>query len=394
MDRSQLSLVRSSTLAALATVAAMATVVPPVQAAVSCQGVATPAVADLAAAGPYAVGVRTYNFVDSSRPTMANGTFAGAPDRALTTEVWYPAISAGRDTAIDGSGAPYPLIVHSHGFLDNRLGESYVTGHLASHGYVVAAVNFPLSTTFAPGGATIAGIHNQPGDLSFVIDRILTELGGSVDAATIGAEGLSLGGLTTWLVTYHPVLRDPRIGAALAMAAPACLFRPQFFRNADVPRLVLHGDSDVIVSYADNGRRAFRGGGAARHLVQLFNGSHTGFSIFATLFNPAVHYDTVGCQALSGGLGDIEEGENPFGFLGGPAFGLRGDSAGACELPCADGVPTGASLEATLHHEATRITAIAFFEAHLRGDDGAYCFLQTTFDEQSELLRVRTRGGR
>jgi predicted dienelactone hydrolase len=324
---------------------------------------------------------------------MANGTYAGAPDRTLRTEVWYPATSAGRDAAIDASGAPYPLIVHAHGFLDNRVGESYLTQHLASHGYVVAAVDFPLSNTVAPGGATVADIHNQPGDLSFLIDRMLIEFSGTVDPAAIGAEGLSLGGLTTWLVTYHPVFRDARVRAAHAMAAPACLFRSQFFRNADVPRMVLHGDSDAIIPFAENGRRAFRGGGAARHLVQMFDASHTGFSVFATLFDPMVHYDEIGCAAIGAGLGEIDEDDNPFGFLGGPAFGLRGDAA-RCALPCQDGVPAGPALEATVHHEITRVAATAFFEAHLRDDDAAYCFLAAGVGESGELTRVRTRGGR
>ncbi len=38
--------------------------------------------------GSYAVGVHTYTFVDDSRATPANGTYAGAANRTLVTEVW------------------------------------------------------------------------------------------------------------------------------------------------------------------------------------------------------------------------------------------------------------------------------------------------------------------
>lgn len=44
-----------------------------------------------AARGPFAVGVTTRTIVDATRPTQANGDFAGAPDRTLTVDIWYPA---------------------------------------------------------------------------------------------------------------------------------------------------------------------------------------------------------------------------------------------------------------------------------------------------------------
>src|SRR5215470_10769605 len=123
--------------------------------ATGCGQVAPRTSAEFGAAGPYAVGVRTATYVDSSRPTPPNGAFAGAPDRTLVTEIWYPALSAGRDMPVDASGGPYPVIVHSHGFRDNRLGESYVTEHLASRGFIVASASYPLSRAGAPGGATV-----------------------------------------------------------------------------------------------------------------------------------------------------------------------------------------------------------------------------------------------
>jgi hypothetical protein len=75
-----------------------------------------------AAAGPhaYAVGKRTETFVDTTRPTPPNGTFAGAPSRSLLTTIYYPA--TGRpdapvtaDVPADHVGGPFPLILFSHG---------------------------------------------------------------------------------------------------------------------------------------------------------------------------------------------------------------------------------------------------------------------------------------
>jgi len=53
------------------------------------------------------------------------------------------------------------------------------------------------------------------------------------------------------------------------MAAPACMFTRRFFRDVATPRLVLHGDSDVVVPYKTNGRRAFQTGTGPRHLARL-----------------------------------------------------------------------------------------------------------------------------
>ena len=41
--------------------------------------------------GPLAVGRMTETFVDTTRATMPNGTYAGAPARTLPTLILYPA---------------------------------------------------------------------------------------------------------------------------------------------------------------------------------------------------------------------------------------------------------------------------------------------------------------
>src|ERR1700730_15384411 len=43
------------------------------------------------AAGPFAVGVRDFTFVDHSRPTKAHNGQPALPSRTLQTRVWYPA---------------------------------------------------------------------------------------------------------------------------------------------------------------------------------------------------------------------------------------------------------------------------------------------------------------
>src|SRR5881296_1847099 len=62
-------------------------------------GATTPAKARRHQPTTFAVGVRTVTFVDTSRPTPANGTFAGDNKRTIVTLIYYPA--AGRPSTID-----------------------------------------------------------------------------------------------------------------------------------------------------------------------------------------------------------------------------------------------------------------------------------------------------
>ena len=73
-----------------------------------------------AAPGQYGVGVRTLKLVDTLRRTPPHYAEPGAPERKLTTEIWYPAPSgdvttAQRDAPLN-DGGPFPLIIMSHGY--------------------------------------------------------------------------------------------------------------------------------------------------------------------------------------------------------------------------------------------------------------------------------------
>jgi predicted dienelactone hydrolase len=350
--------------------------------------------ADFIAAGQYGIGVHTFTFVDSSRPTPANHSYPGAPDRTLVVEVWYPSTTEGGPYT-DPPLAPgaFPLVLHSHGFMDGRRGESYLGEHLASHGYVMAAPDYPLSNFGAPGGATIEDTPEQPLDARFVIDRLLEQsadpsspIGGAIDADHIVASGLSLGGLTTLLLAYHPTLRDPRIRAALAIAAPSCMLEAPFFAGADVPLVLLHGDVDAIVPVAENSERIFDLTPAGTELILLANGSHTGFAGPASLLDPSMSFDQFGCQAL----GDTVN-VTSFAGLGSAAQGISQDPA-VCPMPC-QATPTAPSLAADRQHELTQAIALAFFDSVLGRDAQAQPFLRARLAAENPEVRVQLRPG-
>jgi predicted dienelactone hydrolase len=328
---------------------------------------AEPHTADYAVNGSFGIGVHTFTFVDRSRATPANGNYAGDPVRTLVVDMWYPSTMAGGPyTDPPFAGGQYPLILHSHGLMDSRRNEAYLGEQLASRGYIVAAPDYPLSNGTAPGGATVADTAQQPLDARFVIDQLLaagddpsSPFFGAFDATRIGASGLSLGGLTTLLLAYHPRLRDPRVSAAMAMAAPSCMLEPAFFRNVDPPLLLVHGDSDLVVPIDANSRRLFPLTPSPSELVVLQNASHTGFAGPALLLDPSMHLDTFACTAL----GTLTV--SSFATLGSADEGIAQDPA-ACAPPC-QVAPAGLALSAKRQQELTRALAQAFFDGNLRG---------------------------
>ena len=341
-----------------------------------------------AATGRYAVGVRTTTFVDSSRPTPPNGSYAGAPDRTLVTELWYPSTGTPgtllRDAPISSADGAFPLVVSSHGYFDTHAGLAHVATHLASRGYVVAAPDFPLSNFGAPGGPTLLDLANQPGDVTAVIDGVLATFGPSVDPERIGLTGLSLGGITTLLTTFHPRLRDPRVRAALAIAPGACFFTKRAFRTTKAPLLLLHGDNDLLLPFAENALRAYRRDRPPDALVRVKNGSHLGFTSVASLLDPSTHYDLLGCAVLR----DIPN--EPLPGLGTKRDGIDQDPR-TCSLPCQKD-PTGLPLDGARQAELTRIVAAAFFEATLGHDSSADCFIEHFLEEDNPELEVKQRG--
>ena len=267
--------------------------------------------------GPYAVGTQDFRLVDSSRTTAAHNGKPETAERVLATSVWYPAQNRPFEWLRPGprplarQACPAPLVIYSHGFMSFRGNGAYLAEYLASHGYIVAAANFPLTRFGTAGGPQFADVINQPGDVSFMIDSLLAgsategnRLAGCIDPERIGAIGLSLGGLTTTLLAFHPEFRDPRIRAAVSIAGPVALLGKDFFSHSSTPFMMMAADIDAMVDYQQNAAQ-FREWVPDATLVTLHGGSHTGFAdIAARLFRWVDNPDSIGCWAMRGTLDD------------------------------------------------------------------------------------------
>ncbi|HUA83851.1 MAG TPA: dienelactone hydrolase family protein [Bryobacteraceae bacterium] len=151
--------------------------------------------------GPFAVETRTLHAHDAAR------------NRTFPVDLWQPA-----------NAGPHPLILYSHASLQHRRAATFLTTHLASHGYRVAAMDH--SEIVAPelarkevesdaerAARMDALIASRLPDIQFLLDFMVQEF--PVDASRIGIVGHSFGGWTA----LQSAGADRRIRAVVAHAA-------------------------------------------------------------------------------------------------------------------------------------------------------------------------------
>lgn len=293
--------------------------------------------------GPYGVGVRELLLADPLRTLPPTDV-----PRPLPTLLWYPADDGTADEAAEDvavRAGRFPLVLLAHGYLSAPGDHAGLGRHLASHGYIVAAPTFPLTSREGVGGPAFADVTQQPGDLSYVLDRVLAgdgDVAASLDTMRVGVVGMSLGGLTGALIGLHPEWGDARVDALVLLAPALCALPVTLFQPADPaqarqhpPTLIAHGTADRIVPYEANavaGYAALRG---PKVLVTLDAGTHTGFpDATAELFDALPDPDTAGCGAI-GDVGESTSSELPPRF-----FGLQGDAL-SLDCPAACSVTTG-----------------------------------------------------
>ncbi|MDZ7685530.1 MAG: hypothetical protein U5O39_11425 [Gammaproteobacteria bacterium] len=334
--------------------------------------------------GPHEVIEEDIQLRDESRPTQPNGEFEGKPARQLEGRLWRP----------KHRGAS-PLVFYSHGFMSSHRGGEDIGRFLASHGYITVAVDFPLTNGDAPGGPLVTDVINQPQDATFVIDKLLKRsadeddpLFGQIDPDRIGAAGLSLGGMTTQLIAFHPHVADPRINAALSIAGPTSHFTARFFEHRDIPFLMLAGGSDAIVPYADNALPILDKVPEAT-LVTLENASHTGFAAQAAgLFRFADHPDELVCPRLLDNLEAPDEAGEATLLEPNPDIGIVESSSLPCQV---DEFPRAMRPPKQVMY--TRLVTYGFFEsifAETRDRrEAARTFLTQTLPQENPVVGVR-----
>lgn len=280
----------------------------------------------LAARGAHQVGVKTLELTDATRA------------RNLTLEVWYPAdldanqyekttykaVIGSTKFDLEGRAArdakllpgKFPLVILSHGQPGSRFMMSYLTEHLASCGFVVAAIDHTGSTyddlTPESYGSSIV---DRPLDILFSIDAVAAKItnanpgnvalmgysyGGysSLNAAGLGLDKANLEAYAEISGNEGPsfalpffddlckvrgkdlIKPDPRVKAVFVMAPYGIpwLSGAQF-ASLDIPLFVACGREDDVALYERDAVMAFKISGAkTKYLLTLEAALHNPFT--------------------------------------------------------------------------------------------------------------------
>jgi len=252
----------------------------------SVSGVARTSPADPSSRGRYQVGVVRRKF-----PRPASQLATPQPIASLTQPldvvIWYPAklgtpaptidetLAAPLEAEADRGGAPYPAILFAHGSGGGPWVSTYLTTHLASHGFVVLAASHVGSRTDRP--AELNSVLNQLASPNPTDDGLLT---GLVDGARVGVVGFSLGGDSV----LRMAATDQRPRAVIAMAPGGSGTGPSplvdSIQGVIAPTMLMWGLLDEIVAY-DNHRPLLDSLGQTspeRWLVALRRTGHFAFA--------------------------------------------------------------------------------------------------------------------
>ncbi len=249
-------------------------------------------------AGPHGTGVRRVEMADPFRA-----------DRRLPLDIWYPAeldseqIATGPDAThpfraehaahVDARPAPgrHPMILFSHGNSGMSRQSTFLTTHLASWGFVVAAPDhtgntfeemLQIESQEERKRVHLEARENRPRDITATADFVLEESksGIRVDPERIGMLGHSYGGWTSLKMPGH----DARVRAVcgLAPASEPFVGRKAFDEgelpfSPTLPVLLIAGIEDVLVDLETSVRPLFDRLAHPRGLIGIERSDHFHF---------------------------------------------------------------------------------------------------------------------
>ncbi len=190
--------------------------------------------------------------------------------RQLNCRIHYPAFAEGAGAQIDTINGPYPIVAFGHGFFMQTGYYLSHFRHLASHGFVVIAPQFPdvqhseLADDLLFCVQYLRQQHTTPGSM----------FRGLIDTASVGLSGHSMGGGASLLAAS----RDIRVKVAVPLAAaetnPSAIAAMGSIRGVVY---LIAGASDGITPPAQHQIPMYLAANPPKALVNIFGANHTRF---------------------------------------------------------------------------------------------------------------------
>ena len=231
--------------------------------------------------GTFAVATTHQTFVDTARSTPARGGNPATPSRSIATTIYYPATTApdAANPTPPAAPGPFPLIVFAHGYAIDAAAYAPLLTDVAAGGFVVAAPDFPGTSTAYPGGAIRSDSLEQPADISFVITSTINlsnapgPLANAVNPDAVGDSGQSDGGVTAAAAAFNTCCIDPRIKASVILTGGAFGFDGQWFPPGTPPVMFVHATDDEVNPYGAS-TSMFEQAQSPKYLYTIEGGSH------------------------------------------------------------------------------------------------------------------------
>ena len=209
----------------------------------------------------YAVGHKQITFTDPSRS-----------NRAIQTEIYYPATTAGDNTPF--VSGQFPLLVFGHGFVMAWSSYQWLWDSIVPHGYIMA---FPRTE------GNISPNHSEFGlDLAFLNGFIKTENSNSSSffyqhvLNTSAIMGHSMGGGASFLAAANNSNLTTLINFAAAVTNPSSVDAAP---DVTVPLLMFAGENDGVASPADHQIPMYNAcGSSCKTKVTILGGGHCYFA--------------------------------------------------------------------------------------------------------------------
>lgn len=197
------------------------------------------AATDYRAPGPHAVGVLTDSLVNhAGDETWVDAWFPTTDSGEAHTYGWgsFAVEGAAMDEVDAACPAPLPVVVHSHGHSSIRWEMSWLMEHLASHGWVVVAIDHVGNSLYDASHSQWTLYTQRPAEVQDAFDWLLAESqrSGSRVEGCVDPEGgyvvtgYSFGGYTAYALggalvndtSYEPTydLGDERVRAVVTFA--------------------------------------------------------------------------------------------------------------------------------------------------------------------------------